>query len=479
MAKIIGRKKEIEELQRISNREEAQFVAVFGRRRIGKTFLIREVFKDKFAFYHTGISPLELEGKNLIEKQLSAFNSTLARYGQEALESPKDWFEAFDRLIDLLSAKKTEEKLIVFIDEMPWLDTPRSCFISAFEHFWNGWGASQDNLMLIVCGSASSWIQNNLINSHGGLYNRVTCEIQLQPFTLYEAEQLLKNNGINYSQYSIAEAYMAVGGVPFYLNYLNPSMSVAQNIDSLFFAPKAKLKEEFNRLFQSIFSKPEQYEKIIRLLAENHSGYTRQYISEKIGVEGKSLTQYLRALEMSDFIQKYIPFGNSKREVLYRLSDPFCIFYLKFVDGQNNGTNFWQINQNKSPLNSWRGIAFEELCMLHIPQIKQALGVSGVVSNNTPWTLRGDKENTGAQIDLIIDRQDRIVSICEMKFVISEFSITKEYEAKLRRRLQLVTDRINNRIQNAQLVIITTFGLENGMYNSLISNVVTLEDLFK
>lgn len=182
---------------------------------------------------------------------------------------------------------------------------------------------------------------------------------------------------------------------------------------------------------------------------------------------------------MSDFIQKYIPFGNSKREVLYRLSDPFCIFYLKFVDGQNNGTNFWQINQNKSPLNSWRGIAFEELCMLHIPQIKQALGVSGVVSNNTPWTLRGDKENTGAQIDLIIDRQDRIVSICEMKFVISEFSITKEYEAKLRRRLQLVTDRINNRIQNAQLVIITTFGLENGMYNSLISNVVTLEDLFK
>lgn len=243
MAKIIGRKKEIEELQRISNREEAQFVAVFGRRRIGKTFLIREVFKDKFAFYHTGISPLELEGKNLIEKQLSAFNSTLVRYGQEALESPKDWFEAFDRLTDLLSAKKTKEKLIVFIDEMPWLDTPRSCFISAFEHFWNGWGASQDNLMLIVCGSASSWIQNNLINSHGGLYNRVTCEIQLQPFTLYEAEQLLKNNGINYSQYSIAEAYMAVGGVPFYLNYLNPSMSVAQNIDSLFLPQKQNSKK--------------------------------------------------------------------------------------------------------------------------------------------------------------------------------------------------------------------------------------------
>ena len=281
MSNIIGRKQQIEELMNLFHKKQSQLVAVYGRRRVGKTFLVRELFKEHFAFYHTGVSPLELEDAKLLEAQLEAFHSCLVRHGAKDSSRPKSWMAAFDRLTALLEKQDKNKRIVVFIDEMPWMDTPRSGFVTAFEHFWNGWGAGQDNLMLIVCGSATSWIQDNLINSYGGLYDRVNAEIQLSPFTLNETEQLLKSQEVTLSRYDILQLYMTVGGIPMYLSYVQPGLSLAQIIDDLYFNHKAKLKNEFERLFNSIFRSPEPYKAIIRLLAKRHSGYSREEISEK------------------------------------------------------------------------------------------------------------------------------------------------------------------------------------------------------
>lgn len=478
MATIIGRQQETELLKTIYRRDEAQLVAVYGRRRVGKTFLIRETFGNEFAFYHTGISPVGMKNTNLLALQLQAFGASLERYGSFHSEPPKDWFAAFDYLRELLEQRSSIEKLVVFIDEMPWLDTPRSQFVSAFEFFWNSWGAGQHNLMLIVCGSATAWIKNKLINAYGGLYNRITAEVQLCPFTLRETEELLTQHGIHASRYDIAELYMAVGGIPYYLNYVAASMSIAQNIDNLFFNKKAPLKDEFDRLFHSLFSQPENYKAVVRLLSTKHIGFSREEISVNTHIPtGASLTQILRALEQSDFIESYHPFGENKRVCLYRLIDPFCRFYLQHIEGKKRDEHYWQNNQNLPALNSWRGIAFEEICLVHIAQIKRALGIEGVTTEQSAWAMRGTDTQSGMQIDLILSRQDRVVNVCEMKFVSDEFTVTQTYDATLRQRRTCITEQIPKKY-SVQMTLVTTFGVKYGTYSSAFQRVITLNDLF-
>ena len=478
MSDIIGRERETEELLRLFNKRQAQLVALYGRRRVGKTYLVRELFKDRFAFYHTGVSPLELEEANLLEAQLAAFQSSLVEYGGEETARPKSWMEAFGRLRALLQQQDKDKRLLVFIDEMPWMDTPRSGFITAFEHFWNGWGAGQDNLMLVVCGSATSWIRDNLINSYGGLYDRVNAEIQLLPFTLHETEQLLRFQEVTLSRYDILQLYMTVGGIPMYLSYVQPGLSLAQNIDQLFFNRKAKLKDEFERLFNSLFRSPEPYKTIIRLLATRQSGYSRDEISQLTGIPtGKALSETLRALEAGDFIELYQPFENNKRNKQYRLIDPFCLFYLDQVEGRNRKANFWRDNENMAALNPWRGRAFENACLNHVEQIKSALSVGGVASDNAPWTLRGMDGEKGMQLDLVISRSDRVVNLCEMKFVTGEFEVKNDYEMKLRERIQWMVEHVSRR-HNVQMTLVTTYGLKFGIHSGIFQRVVTLDSLF-
>lgn len=479
MAKIIGREREKEELMNIYHRNQAQLVAVYGRRRVGKTFLIRELFKDDFAFYHTGVSPVELQNTNLLEAQLSAFSYSLHQFGDDAQTRPTTWMEAFDRLRTLLIEKGSSKRNVVFLDEMPWMDTPRSGFVTAFEHFWNGWASGQDNLMVIVCGSATSWIQDNLINSYGGMYNRVNAEIQLAPFSLNETEQLLHQQQVMLSRYDILQLYMAVGGIPMYLSYVQPGYSLSQIMDLLFFNRKAKLKDEFNRLFNSIFRHPDNYKEIIRLLSKRQGGFTRAEISKMTNLQsGKGLTIILRSLEACDFIEQYVPFGEGKRDKCYRLIDPFCLFYLNEVEGKDLGENYWRDNENQPKLASWRGRAFEMVCLKHIEQIKDALSIKGVSSNNAPWAMRGTEINEGMQIDLIINRSDRVVNLCEMKFVNTEFEVKKDYEQKLRYRLNWISDHVSRR-HNVQMTLVTTYGLKYGIHSGVFQRVVTMDSLFK
>lgn len=431
------------------------------------------------AFYHTGMSPIDSAGNNLLQDQLKSFHNSLLRYGMEDEKQPETWLDAFFLLEKLLEDKDDGSRQVVFIDELPWMDTPRSGFLSAFEHFWNGWGSGRNNLMLIVCGSAASWIENNLINNHGGLYDRLTYEIKISPFNLVECEEFFKAANIKLSRYDIVQAYMAVGGIPYYLGFFRKGLSLGQNIDQLFFVKTAKLKKEFERLFASLFPKPTNYRKIISLLATRHKGFTRDEITKATGIQkGGGLSKMLAALEASDFIFRYVPFGVSKREEHYKLTDNFCLFHEKFLAGNEiTDTDFWEKNQNSQKLSAWKGIAFEEVCLAHIQQIKNALGIGAITSRESAWSIKGDKENDGTQIDLLIDRDDNIVNLCEMKFLKDKFTINKSYDEKLRSRTQMLIDRLPKRA-TVHLTLITSYGLKYNEYSGEIQKLLTLDSLF-
>lgn len=481
MEGIVGRKQEITELERLYHSPKAEFVVVTGRRRVGKTYLIRELFKDRMAFHHTGLSPYTEEGEEKVglNEQLQHFFHTLKRYGHKGNAIPKNWLDAFFMLEQLIEAKDDGSRQVVFIDEIPWMDTQNSRFLRAFESFVNGWALGRRNMMLIVCGSATSWIEDNFIKNQKGLYDRQTYELCLRPFTLHECEEFYDFNDISMSRLDIVEMYMLTGGIPYYMGYVAPGKSLAQNIDLIFFGKNAKLRNEFDKLFGSLFRKADDYIKIVRFLSTRRGGYSREEIVHQTGIPSSSdLTKKLESLEASCFIKKYQPFGCTKRELRYKLIDPFCLFYLKFLD-TNKPTDeyFWQHNLNLPKLNAWRGLTFEDVCLAHVQQIKMALGVGNVTSAESAWNVQGDDNQKGAQIDLIIERADNVANLCEMKYVAGLLSIDKEEDMKLRARIAHIASRMKKR-QNVQLTIITTYGLNYNKYSHIVQNTVTIDDLF-
>ncbi len=478
MCDIIGRKKEIAELNRYYRSGRAEFVAVYGRRRVGKTFLIDEVFHDNMVFHHTGLSPYDRQRKVTLKDQLQNFCFSLLRHGMENIAQPKSWMEAFFLLEKFLETCDNGSRQVVFIDELPWMDTARSGFLTALEAFWNGWGNTRHNLLLIVCGSATSWMLDSIINNKGGLYGRLTGEIKLSPFTLKECEDFYRSRGIQMSRYNIAQAYMIMGGIPFYMNFFNPAYSLAQNIDALFFVRNSKLGDEFDRLFNSVFDNAEDCMKIVRCLGLRHAGYTRKEIAEKTGLNPNGdFTKMLKALTGSDFIMRYVPFGASAREERYKLVDPFCWFWLHFKEGKRiTQTDYWQKHLRESDIASWRGIAFEELCLQHIAQIKYALGVGGVSSQESSLVVAGNGESDGMQIDLLIERADDVVNVCEMKFCQAPFAVTKSYARTLSHRMQTLQDKYPD--LTFHLTYIGNSELASNEYSDLFVSGVTLDGLF-
>lgn len=464
---------------RLYNSKRPEMVAVYGRRRVGKTYLIEELFRDKFAFRHAGLSPLELKGTGQLKDQLEQFYYSLLMHGMKKSHRPESWLEAFFMLEMFLQEKDDGSRQVVFIDELPWMDTPRSGFLTAFEGFWNNWGCHRKNLMLIVCGSASSWIQDKLINNYGGLYGRVTYEIKLAPFDLYECEAFFQENNVGLSRYDIAQSYMTVGGIPYYLGYIEQGRSFSQNIDRMFFAKNARLKDEFDKLFNSLFNNSDAMKELIELLSTRNSGYTRREITEKCSAaNGGRLSERLEALEKSDFIEKYIPFGSGKRDERYRLTDPFCLFYLRFVRNKEvTDEHFWQNSQDSQSVVVWRGIAFENLCFNHIDQIKRALGISGVSTMHSSWNKKSD-EGDGTQIDMIISRRDNVVNMCEIKFYSDLFVVDKNYELHLRHRRTMLSEIISRK-STIHATLITTYGIKENEYRWSFDNVITMDDLFE
>lgn len=479
MCQIIGRKQEIAELNRACESGRAEFVAVYGRRRVGKTFLINEVLRDHIAFRHTGLSPYDRKRKVTLRDQLQNFHFSLIRYGMEGGEAPRSWMEAFFKLELFLEQQDNGTRQVVFIDELPWMDTPRSGFLTALEAFWNGWACSRHNICFVVCGSATSWMLDNLINNKGGLYGRLTYEIHLYPFNLHECEEFFLSRNIKMSRYNITQAYMILGGIPYYLDFFNSSMSLAQNIDALFFSHRAKLGDEFDRLFKSVFDHADTCMDIVRFLSRRHGGFTRDEIARQIGKNANGdFTKILKALIGSGFISTYIPYGSNQREFLrYKLSDPLCWFWIHFKEKRHiDETDYWMHHLKESEITSWRGIAFEEVCLLHINQIKHALQIAGVSSRESSFVLHGDDGGEGMQIDLIIDRADDVVNVCEMKFCKSEYIVTKAYSEIITRRVEALEKISPSKTFHPTLV--SAAPVHRNEYSDIFFSQITIDDLF-
>lgn len=470
---MIGRKTEIRILESLLKSNKPELLALYGRRRVGKTYLIKEYFNNTFSFYATGVQKVDKR------KQLRIFHESLLRYGAEEKGLPKDWFDAFSRLEKLLcqddiTREYKSNKRIVFLDEFPWMDTPKSDFKSAFEYFWNSWGSSQKDLVLIICGSATSWIINNIVKDTGGLYNRLTNQIRLLPFTLSECKQLMEVNGIQYTERQIIESYMVFGGIPYYLNYLQPEFSLAQNIDMLFFRENSPLKYEFQQMFNAMFHNAEKYVDIIRELSRKAHGMTRaELIDSKNVTDGRLLTRCLEDLEQCGFIRKYHDFSTKKNGIHYQLIDPMCLFFLTFIENGILGS--WMNYITTPSYYTWCGMAFEKICLLHTDQIKQRLGISGVSSSEYSWYSK--KTKPGAQIDLIIDRKDDVMNLCEMKFSLEKFSIDANYEKDLLHKLE--TFRAETGTKKALWITMISFsGLAENPHRNVVVNELTGEDLF-
>ena len=478
---MIGRKYEQELLREAVEKDRAQFIAVYGRRRVGKTFLVNEFFHNTFAFKHTAVSPVNEELKpkrNLLKIQLKEFHYSLRTYGLQASEPvPLDWFEAFHLLQQLLDKKSKEgEVRVVFLDELPWLDTPRANFMPAFEHFCNDWVLARKDVKLVVCGSATSWILDKLVDGKGGMYGRLTLSIPIEPFTLKECREFFREGGYSMDEYDIVQTYMAFGGIPYYLDQFRRGLSVPQNFDALLYGRKAPLRDEFDRLFSSQFTHPGELQKIVTFLAGKRSGYTRDEIAKNCGfTTGGGLTRMLSALEKSMFVTPYVPFSENLTK--YRLSDPFCMFYLKHVKDNRDVTPYWQSKFNSPTMLAWSGNAFEDVCLAHIRQIKNALGIGDVTTRESSWIVPGSKTERGMQIDLVIDRDDRKICLCEMKFSQGKFSVLRDYAEKLQGRIQRTMEFTGNS-KPVISVLVTTYGIERNDYSNRFQKVMTMEELF-
>lgn len=471
-ATIIGRIQEQRTLVDCYQSDKAELVAVYGRRRVGKTYLVKTCFMEKFDFYITGI----YEGTRA--EQLRFFNKQLCDFSGVSYPQVNNWFDAFDQLKHYVSHLK-KNRVLIFIDELPWLDTPRSHFTKAFELFWNSWAADQPKIKLIVCGSATTWMISHLLGSRGGLYNRVTRRIKLSPFTLAETEAYLHSRQIVWNRYQIAEAYMILGGTPYYLQMLQKGYSLAQNIDRLFFSENAELREEYSFLFRSLFKDSALYRSTVELLSKKAGGMTQADMKQALKLpDGGTFSEVLENLCNCDFIRKYTAYGKKERDVLYQLTDLFTLFFLRFVKNNNrHDAHFWSAMIDVPEHRTWCGYSFEQLCLHHIPQIKRKLGIEGVQSDVCSWYVRADGEKRGVQIDLLIDRRDQIINLCEMKYSVREYEITKRYSEDMQERKERFRSQTKTR-KALHLTLVTTYGVKENAYSGMIQSQVTLDDLF-
>lgn len=474
--KFIGRAEEQLILREALQSYEPEMIAVIGRRRVGKTFLIKETYKEQIIFEITGLQDATLE------KQLQHFSFTLNQYAKSPipLQQPKNWLEAFQMLVLYLQNEvDTEEKKVIFFDELPWLAAQKSDFLTGLGFFWNSWAVNQ-NLVIVICGSAASWMIEQVVNNRGGLHNRITKRIFLEPFTLTETKSYLQSRNINLPHYQITELYMALGGVPHYLKEVKIGKSPTQNIDDICFSKNGLLRDEFLRLYPSLFSNAEKHIAVIRVLGEIHKGLNRMQIIEKASLsKGGNTSKVLLELEQSGFITAYFPFGKRKKDKLFRLTDEYSLFYLQFIEKNKQGrSGTWKHLSQTQTYKTWTGYAYENTCLKHIPKIKKALGIDGIYSQTSTFTKKGTAIEKGTQIDLLIDRNDKVINIVEVKFYNTEFTISKSYANNLRDKIRVFQETTKTK-KHIMLTLITTYGLKPNQHSlGLVENMLTLEDLF-
>ena len=468
---IIARETEITLLDSIAKSGVPEFIAVYGRRRVGKTFLIRGYFNERFSFYASGLD------NRPKREQLKNFNSKLMEYGHREKKIPQDWAEAFSRLKSLLQSDDVYRdpksgRRVVFLDEVPWMDGKRSDFRSALDLFWNTWGSTQEDLLLIICGSATSWIIKYVIKDTGGFYNRVTNQIHLLPFSLGECEKFAQSRKLGLTRRQILEYYMTFGGIPYYWGLLFRNQSPMQNIQRLCFDESGSLRNEYPNLFKSLFSANGPHRQIVEFLARKEGGALRGEIID-FGVKGgKSLSTALEELEQCGFLHRYYHIGKKERDSAYQLVDPFVRFALAFLQDR---VSSWQSYYGTPSYYSWAGRAFETLCFNNLRAIKASLGISGVLTNEFSW--RSAEHDPGAQIDLVIERRDGIIDLCEMKYSEGEYAISADYERKIRNKLSAFREETQTKFA-LHLIMVTSNGLHKNEHSDLVVATLSADDLF-
>ncbi len=479
MEKLVGRTLEVKLLADALASPKAELIAVYGRRRVGKTHLIQSVYKDHIVFEFTGMN------RNNLVEQLENFaltaQTSFAHNTALPIAMPQTWLQGFRMLINLMENTKTEEKKVVFIDEFPWLDNKKSGFLAAFDHFWNSWAVKQDNLVVVICGSAASWMIQNIVRNKGGLHNRITQRIRLEPFNLYETALFLRNNHINLGQYDILQLYMVTGGIPHYLNTIKPGESTIQVIDRLCFSKDGPLRNEFKDLYPALFGRAEKHIAIIRALGDKLSGLNRNEIIGTCGFKtGGTMTKVLDELLESGFISEYLPFNKTAKEAVYKLSDEYSLFYLKFIESSKaTGAGTWQSKAKEQAWTSWMGFAFENICLKHVPQIKKALGISGIYTEQSVWRYVSKPGETGAQIDLLIDRQDNCINLFELKFYKDIYEMTAKDVAALRSKRSIFQQKTGSK-KTIFITLLTTFGAKpNEHYLEVVQNQLQMGVLFE
>ena len=468
---IIGRKTEQETLYACLASNKSEFIALYGRRRVGKTFLVRETLGADFLFYATGV----LDGTS--GEQINNFNKEIIHNGGSSLPPAGTWSEAFGNLNSLVEATDKKGKKIIFLDEIPWMCTPKSGFLTALDYFWNRYASKRKDVLLIICGSAASWVIENVVNDTGGLHNRLTGEIYLQPFNLHECEAYYRAKGIDIPRYQVAEAFMIFGGIPYYMDFFQPKYSLAQNVDRIFFNDSAPLRNEYSNLYRALYRNADGHIRVIEALASKNYGKTRDEIIAMTGIsEGGGLSKVLRELEISGFVRGYLAYGKKKRDRLYQLIDPFTLFSLRFGSKRDAySSDFWLRFCTTPAHAAWSGYAFEILCLLHVRQIRKALGISGVLTEIYSW--KSKTHVPGAQIDLVIERGDKVINLCEIRYSSSEHLLDKAADVSLRNKRAAFLAETRTR-KAAHTTLITTYGLRKNAYQASIPFEVTLDDLF-
>lgn len=469
---ILGRDFEKKRIKEIIDSNKAAFVAIYGRRRVGKTFLIKEYFNNKFTFYATGLA------NSNTKTQLVNFTVFINKSFNTSYAPAKNWLETFAILKEELS--KIEGNKLIFIDELPWFDTKKSDFLTGLEFFWNSWASTQNNLKLFVCGSAASWMINELIKNKGGLHNRVTHRFKIEPFTLQETEIFLQAQDIQLDRYQIVNLYMVMGGIPYYLEQIKKGESAAQNIERICFSENGPLRSEFTFIFSSLFNNSEKHEKLLRKIYELGNRATRDNLIKHLNIlSSGDFSVKLNELEESGFLKSYTPLGVRKSKKIYVISDYYSLFYFKFIENAGKyEVGNWVNRLNDAATNVWAGLTFEQVCWDHTKNIKKHLGIDGVYSETSTWIKQGDDESNGAQIDLVFDRKDRVINLFEIKYAINPFEITKEYDLKLRNKVGAFIQSTRTK-KTVFLSMITTYGLVKNAYaRSIIQNELTMDDLF-
>ena len=470
---MIGRKAEITELRRAYESDQSEFVAVYGRRRIGKTFLVDEAYAGLVAFRHAGVDGVTKR------EQLEAFWEALKKQGGVKGRRPTSWIRAFSLLGDVIESLPPGRK-VIFLDELPWFDTPKSGFLKAFEWFWNSWACPRKDIVLVICGSATSWIVKKVLRNRGGLHNRVTVQLPLAPFTLAECEEYAAYKGLSFDRGQILECYMAFGGVAYYWSLLREGLSAAQNIDRLCFGPLDEMRNEFNNLFASLFKMETKHVSIVRALGKRRSGLTRDEIVAAIdGVSGGGVSECLKELEDCGFIRHYNILGQKKKGAIYQLIDNYVLFYFSFLsEREGDDPEYWMHHAISPKLFNWRGLAFEQVCFWHIPQIKRALGISGIAADTYSLRIADNQaESRPVQIDMLISRADGTLSVCEIKHSSGEYDLTADEYGKINRRANAVSAAFEHR-KAIQKVLISPFGVKSGKYKGNIHRFISLDDLF-